>query len=311
MYKLASVLLCAVLLGVDAPATKIKIVDIMPAFWRVWDGNYTDAQRVTAFKEQVVMPNLAVYMYHEFYGNLSTDAAIAAYFRRVQPYIAAMRTIDARLHAQLSADMESVQRSLPDFDAQAIYAVYFMPSLLHFNGQTHDLFDKTGVFFGIDGLAEYDGANVNVGVIIAHELFHIYQYEKYTGKREETTPAWWDVWIEGSAAYASEKIAPNGTKVEALGDQLASADTATTKKLACLVESRWSSPNADDLIDAGTHTDGLPARGGYLVGYLATEQLAKTMSLSEIGKAMNDPGFEGRLRPIVHQLCLTGSASRV
>ncbi len=307
MHKLASVLLCALLIGAVPAPQSIKIVDIMPAFWRVWDGHYTDAQRVQAFKEQVVLPNLAVYMYHEFYSNLATDASIEDYFRRVRPYIPAMRTIDARIQTQMPAEIDNVRKALPDFDPQSIYAIYVMPSLLHFNGQVHDMFDKAGVFFGVDGLAEFDGADVNFGVDLAHELFHIYQYEKYAGKRPAETPTWQDVWIEGSAAYASEKIASNATKADALGNQLASADASTTHKLACLVDTGWMSPSDDDLINAGKHPGELPPRGGYLVGYLATEQLAKSMSLAEIGKAMNDPGFDGKLHPIIHQLCLKGA----
>ncbi len=49
MHKLVQLLFCALLLGAaPAPPPSIKIVDIMPAFWRVWDGHYTEAQRVRA-----------------------------------------------------------------------------------------------------------------------------------------------------------------------------------------------------------------------------------------------------------------------
>ncbi len=279
----------------------------MPAFWKVYDAAYPSSYaRAEAFKRDVVLPNLEAFINGEFSSNLLDDATIGSYFDDLRPDAGAARAVSARLSKELPADIARFQGALPDFDSSSIYAIYVMPTFYHFAGQTRDMGDKIGVFFGPDVIANVYGANANVGVIVAHELFHIYQYETYTGSRNRSRPLWLQVWIEGSAAYASEHLTPGATASDALNATLVASNAATRKQFACIVDRSWDATNGSAsyrLLDVSAHPQGLPSEGGYLIGYLAAQQLSKTMSLAQIGKADNDPRFDAKLHRIISGMC--------
>lgn len=80
------------------------------------------------------------------------------------------------------------------------------------------------------------------------------------------------------------------------------------KALACGIRAKWDSHDGDDMenyLNAGQHPPNLPARGGYLIGYLVAQNVAKTRSLSQIGKLDGDE-LERRMRSGVDALCKNG-----
>lgn len=293
-----------------APSSTIPVVDLMTPFWSVWDSTAgkPPQQRVAAFKERVILPGLPVYADGQFRRDLSSDDAIAKYLDGLEPHIAQMRAVTAQLRQQWPLVEASVAKQLPDFSSDRI-VVYFLPSFNHFNGQTHDIGDKIGVLFGVDGIVEYGSSGENVGVDIAHELFHIYQFETHPGYRTDKATLWQAVWGEGSAAYASQVLTPGATATDALMGDLAAAPSETVKALACGIQAKWSSDDRDDInayIDAGQHPPNLPARGGYLIGYLVATDMGKTHSLAEIGK-IDVTSLEAPMRSDVAKLCSTGA----
>ena len=312
--RFAAPLLAAGLIGASTPtagpdaATPIQVVDIMPAFWAVWDNTAGKpiSVRVERFREDVVDPNDGVYGFSEFDYVLASDRRMAAYLQHLEPQTDAMRAIGERIDRQFPSIAASVTEQLPGLTTGRI-VVYFMPSLGHFVGQTHDLGpDKVAVMFGIDRTAEVYGAEANLGVEVAHELFHIYQFEMHSSEPEDRAALWQAVWIEGSAAYASQILTPGSVAAQALNPELASANAATIKDLACGIEQKWNSHDDGDMafyLDAGMKTPGVPAMGGYLVGYLVAKDIAKTHSLADIGKLV-DPERERLVRAGVHRLCI-------
>lgn len=286
--KLAGLVLAAILLGADAPQQSFPVVNVMPAFWQAWDS--TEGQpidnRVEKFKDLVVKPNMDVYDFDEFANTVSNNNALARYLNSLQPQISQMREISDNL-PQLIDDAEvSFAKQLPDFDSSRII-VYFMPSLGVFDGQTHDIGQKVGVLFGVDGIAQNDEDQENIGVDVAHELFHVYQYEAHPGARSDQAHLWEAVWIEGSAAYASQQLTPGATEAQALGAVFKQTTPDERKQLACDLLDDWNTRNPSIMatyLQAGAGERSMPARSGYLLGYLTAQDFARNYSVSQIGK---------------------------
>lgn len=287
--------------------THLRVIDLMPEFWRIYDANAPVAEKVKAFKERIVAPNAEAYADGEFAANLADDAAIARYLTGLKPIAPAMREVSAQLAREVPVLEASFAKALPDFQSGNI-TIFFMPSFHHFNAQVHDFGKGSGVFFGVDGIVEFDGAHPNVGVNVAHELFHIYHFEMHPGVSTDAYTLWQAMWSEGLAAYASRQLTPGSTQAQALGAQLASAPAAHVRRLACGISDHWTSRNQsviNEYIDNGAHPAGLPARGAYLIGYLAAADLGKRSTLSQLGKA--GPEIEPQLAARVGTLCRRGT----
>ncbi|MFY9631399.1 MAG: hypothetical protein WAJ94_07285 [Candidatus Cybelea sp.] len=286
----------------------LPLSDAMPVFWRLWASTEGQpAKRVRAFKEEIVMPNLAVYADGEFGHDLLDDATIGAYLERLEPIVPQMRTVSRRLAQQLPPIIDAFQKSLPDFKTDNI-VIYMLPSFFHFNAQTHDIGKKIGLLLGIDGIVRFDGVDANVGVDVSHELFHLYQFQMQPNLNRNTTKLWQAVWVEGSATYASQVLTPGATEAEALmSPALSNTDPTTVSALACAISAKWDSQEGGDMelfLDGGKHPANLPPRGGYLIGYLVASDLGKTYSLAQTGK-LTGVELEGLIRPRVQALCKT------
>lgn len=295
-----------------AAPQSLHIVNVMPAFWEAWDSTQGQPEqiRVEKFKELVVQPNMAVYGFDEFSHNLQSDENIASYLQGLAPRINDIRTVSDRFEKELPADEAAFSAALPDFDSKGV-VIYFMPSFGHFLGQTHDLGSKTGVLFGLDRMGEL--RDLNPGVIVSHELYHIYQYEKHPGYKSSDAVLWQAVWGEGSAAYASQVLTPDATEEQALSPQLAQTSPDAVKQLACGIESQWASHDYDvfgSYLDAGQHPAGLPPMGGYLIGYLVARDLSHTYSVGQMA-ALQVSEVETLMRPRIDLLCKTGSLAGV
>lgn len=204
----------------------LQIVNLMPAFWSVWDGTQgkPDSVRVVALKQKVILPGPPVYADGEFRRDLSSDEQIAKYLDGLTPMVPQMRDVSRRLEQQVPLVVQSVEAALPDLSTDRI-VVYILPSFHHFNGQTHDIGDKIGVLFGVDGIVQYGSESSDIRVDVGHELFHIYQFQMHPGFRTNRASLWQAVWGEGSAAYASQVLMPGTTEGAALGSELATANT--------------------------------------------------------------------------------------
>ncbi len=307
MLRLCALVLAAILLGAGAAQESFPVVNVMPAFWQAWDSTQGQPvqERVAKFKALVIRPNMEVYGFDEFANIVSNDNRLARYLDLLEPHISQMRQISQNLPDQIDDAEASFAKQLPDFDSSRI-KVYFMPSFGIFNGQTHDIGQKVGVLFGVDEIAA-NGGQENIGVDVAHELFHVYQYEAHPGVRSDQARLWQAVWIEGSAAWASQQLTPGATEAQALGDVFTQTNPDERKQLACDLLDDWDSHNPSIMatyLQAGVGERSLPARGGYLIGYLVAHQLANDnpYSISQIGKLPFDR-VEPRMHDDVRKIC--------
>jgi uncharacterized protein YjaZ len=223
----------------------------------------------------------------------------------IEPEEPQVRAIEQQLSTDLPADIAAVEDALPNLSLNGVH-VYVLPSLGAFDAEVHDMPDGVGVFFAPDGMFESAGPHPRIDILVAHEFFHVYQFEMRPDFYGGEPILWQEVWREGSAAYASAHIPAGATPVEALGPQLTNASRAQVAQAACYVETHWSSRNGSEIgALLGSSADSSPAlltNAGYLIGYLATAELAKTRTLAEIGSAP-PAEVEPVLESTVHRLC--------
>jgi len=274
-------------LGPSAAAQPLPVVNIMPAFLDAWHRGLGKpiGERVRIMKERVFEPNEKAFAPSEF---RLDDVHIAWYLKDVARLMPLMEKLSATVTRELPSYEQHFEQAFPDFKPTA--PVYFLPSMLHFDGQT-----SNGVLrFGLDGIAEHEGDRANLGVLVSHELFHLYHYQVQASLGARPTGAIWEqLWAEGLATYVAFRLNPGATPADALLDpRLAALSAPDTSKLATLIAGDIDKSNdqaGDQYFDSGDSPGGLPPRGGYLVGFLVAAQLGQTRDLRQLAALTGEP----------------------
>jgi hypothetical protein len=308
LQQLAPLVALVLFCSAGAPAVgedPVRVVNLMPAFLDAWDrglGKPMD-ERVRLFKSGVLYPNRAAYDSPQF---KLDDPHVAWYLAAVEPSVPEMRRMTAAIATELPASERAFVTAFPDLRP---VTVYFMPSLLHFDGQTRN----GTLFFGLDGVVQFEGRHANLGVLVTHELFHVYHYQVNAGSFGESgstqAPIDEQLWSEGLATYVSARLNPTATREQVLiSKDLAELTPSKTKALACAIEPKLSSARDDDanpFFDAGVHPPGLPPRGGYLAGLLIAERLGATRTLHELA-LLKGAELRSMIASGVKRLCSAG-----
>lgn len=274
--------------------TPIRVVSIMPSFFAILPGDQksTLGDRVKAFKETVVYPNVDLYDRGMF---TLDDPHIAWYLGGIAKDVPKFRELTTSLEHTLPRYEAAFESAFPKFDPSTVQ-IYLMPSMNTFDGMTTDLKDIHALLIGVDTLAS---EKPNLGVFVDHELFHIYHHvinPSFFATSSENDlyryGLYRQLWAEGLATYVSQQLNPSASNADALASTaLANLSESGTRQLACLAhdnmdskESRYSSL----LFDADAHPDNLPSRGGYYIGYLVAKQLNRRQSLSDLADLRGD-----------------------
>jgi hypothetical protein len=260
----------------------------MPAFWTFQDRIHaanTPEDRARLFRQLVIDPHMRIYSKRQFEKNISNEG-IAAYLKRVEPDLEAMRSLSARIEEQTRAATLRFTRTFPDFKGDVLTA--FLPSFYKFDGQSTLIDGEYALLFGLDGIAKFHGAEADLGVLFTHELFHIHHARTTPSlfADEEHSPLYMNVWIEGLATYVSEQLHPRASRLQILLDDEALFERGMplAPQLAEMILARLDSRTVEDkerFLSYGEQGD-LPGRSGYLVGYLAAKQLGERFNLREL-----------------------------
>jgi len=285
----------ACLADASSAGAGIQSVNLMPAFWE-FEGKSKDlaspADQAALFRRLVLKPHMDIYGMDEFSKDI-TDEGIAKYLGKVEPHLEAMRVVSGQVDGQVQAAQASFMRSFPDFKP-AITVVY-MPSFRHFDGQTTLLKDgRPAMLFGIDGIAEFHGENADLPVLFSHELFHVYHAQvnpalfppNDTGPREDgDVPLYEEVWIEGLATYVSGALNPAAPPQDLLLSKTLYDDGMPLMPvIASRILAKFDSTRDEDHAEftrGGVKGD-IPARSGYLAGYLMAKDLSGKYSLAQL-----------------------------
>jgi hypothetical protein len=282
--------------AIEPPA----IIDLIPQDVRVLEslaGN-TEA-RVERFSKEVLDAHPEVYQRLWRVDPAQTKA----YVDRAPEYVARIRQLHGLFESQAPAILDRFCQAYPEF-VPAKAKIYLMLSLGRFDAKIPSQHPDS-LLIGLDGLARFHGTDAPLGVILSHELFHLYHFQiNPLPKNPDDLPLYRLLWQEGLAVYASQQLNPGASLGDVLLDPRlaaqgpASIPTEAKRLLTCL-DSR------EDIVAAhflAKSEDGeVPGRIGYLIGYDVVARLAKNRSISSLAR-LRDPGLRFTFRREVYKL---------
>jgi hypothetical protein len=278
----AVVLVCST---VTAEAGLLKTFDLVPILFRCFDAFPTEKQqRVRLFAEGVIQSHPEIYRRPDVF---KTDPlTLEKYLDQVTPYLPAIRKIHARFIKECEPIEESFCARFPDFNRSQA-EIYLMLSLFRFDGKIpHD--NPRALFLGLDGLAKFHGASLPLGVILSHELFHLYHFQVNALPAPiDAIPLYRLIWQEGLATYASASLNPKATMADVLLDpQLARDGPKYVPAVARALLTQLESIDDETAARYLSYRRGseIPSRMGYLIGYDIVARLAPTTSLIELAR---------------------------
>lgn len=194
------------------PASAIRIVDLMPEFFRFMESapEATDEAAAARFVDEFARHHAEVYAPDVLgFDGEDPDALarrVAEWMPHARELSPAMRELHAGFLENLDANRSRFLNALPDFDFEG--NVYLIPSVDAFNGAGRMVDGEPALLFGLDVIAHLENA-ARLPVLFHHELFHMYQAPAQTVLAEA-------VWVEGLATYASIALNPGTTDAQAL-----------------------------------------------------------------------------------------------
>lgn len=211
--------------------------------------------------------------------------SLSRYLADLAPYLPAMRTLERRCLEQQPKVTEALRRVFPDFDPARVRAS-LMLSLFRFDAKIP--YDQPNqLWLGLDGIAKLHGPNYRLGVLLAHENFHLYHFQvNPQPHRGESVPLYRQIWQEGMACYISHLLNPGASKADVLLDPDLAANGP--RYVPTVARALLDDLEADD--DAVTArylsyhraTGALPPRMGYLIGYEVAAACAARKPLAEL-----------------------------
>jgi hypothetical protein len=290
----------------SAPAAGTPLDDLMPAFWHAYDASRAlpidgRAQRLA---DAFFTPAQA--LYRQAGARVPDAGAVAPWLPKFDPLAPAARAVSAVLAAELQSNAEKFRSALPDFDP-AVSPVFALPSLFAFDAHLEPGGATLPLFFGPDGIVRYHGAQPDLRVLFAHEIYHCYQAQRNPSLSLAARPTvYGNLWIEGVATWASAKLNPDASLLHVLLDDeaLLRDGPRTARRVAAALLARLDATDdaaLESFFSFGSPSLDWPARAGYYVGYLAAHRIGATLTLREMA-ALPTPQVRERLLPALQAI---------
>jgi hypothetical protein len=282
--------------AIEPPA----IIDLIPQDVRVLESLAGDtAARAERFSREVLDAHPEVYQ-----RLWQVDRANAkAYLEKALEYVARIRKLHALFENQEPVILDRFCQAYPEF-VPSKAKIYLMLSLCRFDAKIPSQHPDS-LLIGMDGLARFHGTDAPLGVILSHELFHLYHFQvNPLPKNPDDLPLYRLLWQEGLAVYASQQLNPGASLGDVLldprlGTEGPASIPAEAKRLLTCLESREDVIAAHFL--AKSENGEVPGRIGYLIGYDVVARLAKNRSISSLAH-LRDPGLRFTFRREVYRL---------
>ena len=283
---------CAGTRGASAPAASPHLIPLMPDFWTFWERAESKPapERVALLKEVVIAPH------RNFYENVvgvPSDERLTEFLDVLAPAIPALKRIDEEFREQMPGAYAKFLAAHPDLDRSL--PIYFGPSLFSSSGQVRDLDGRAIVFYGLDVVAVVLSDVTDHRPDIHHELFHAYHWQRNPAiaaasresfSKTRSTPMYYDLWIEGLALYATQKLDPEAPLAVVLSSKdLPEKGPAVLARVAGELRQRLDVTNLDEVGDYfffRTRRADLPSRIAYYVGLRLAEEVARTRTLDQM-----------------------------
>ena len=268
-----------------------QIVDLMPDFWEFHAKN-RDAdvsEQASQFKRMVVDKHPEAYAARVIgldpnkpYDEALAERYLLCHERSTAQQVNTMQRISASIARDMSAYEEKFRKVFPDFNYTG--SVYFMNSLLGFDGATRTVNGKIALLFGLDTMAWVYGDDLDLQPFFHHEIFHIYHSQFLEDDSDEVAAA---VWQEGLAQFVAKSLNPDAEGVNLFGlpKEMPQRSEAILSTLASGLLGVLDSTSRDDYgryFFGNNGSEEIPPRSGYYLSYLVVQKLAKKYSLQEM-----------------------------
>ena len=241
-----------------------------------------EPDRAQLFQQMVIQRHPEVYDRPQIF---KTDpGTLEKYLAELDQYLPAMETIHRRFHQQSASIEAKFLRTFPGFKISRA-KIYLMLSLFRFDGKIpHD--SPHMLLLGLDGLAKFHGANVQLPVILSHELFHLYHFQVNPLPRDpDQVELYRLVWQEGLATYVSQVLNPEASVADVFLDpRLAKEGPKFIPMLARDLLAQLQSTDDETTARYLSYRRGgqIPARMGYLIGFEIAKRIAVRHPLTEL-----------------------------
>lgn len=274
-----------------AAAQGYRVINLMPAYWDFYEKTHTlapDAQAVL-FNRMIAkrFPDAYSRNVLSMPEDKQLDAEVVRRYALVQGMIGTkmdvMRNVSDRIGKDLKTYESAFRKTFPDLAYNG--DIYFMHSIGGFDGAMREVNGKLTLLFGLDMITYVYGTDANPQPFFHHELFHVYHNQfRAADHPQGILPA---LWGEGLATYVAQALNPGTGGVAIFGiprstPQRVLADLpALAKGMRAVLDS--TSPDDYRRYFLGKD-DGaaVPARSGYVIGYLVAKKLARRHTLQEL-----------------------------
>ncbi len=281
---------CLIFAAVCSPkisnaAGDVPVSDLIPDLFNfLHSAPEPKEERAKLFAQIIIQPHPEIYGRRDIF---KTDLpALELYLDELTAYLPVINIIHRRFEEEFASIESRFETAFPDFNPSKA-RIYLMLSLFRFDGKIpHD--NTRILLLGLDGLARFHGPNVQLSVILSHELFHLYHFQVNPLPHDaDEIPLYRLVWQEGLATYVSHVLNPDATLSDVFLDpRLANEGPPLVPE------------TAKDLLRDLTSTDDetagrylayrrigpTPSRMGYLIGYDIVERAAAGQSLVDLAR---------------------------
>ena len=268
-----------------------EIIDLMPDFWHFYvaSKDVDIKEQARLFKEMVAEKHTEIYATKVIWLDETKpydEALMARYIAWSERSTVEQINIIKRMSDSIAKNMveyeEKFRTTFPDFSYTG--QVYFMHSLMAFDGAIRTINEKSNLLFGLDTMALVYGEDMDLQPFFHHEIFHIYHTQFLEEDVNDIAGA---LWMEGLAQYVAKCLNPTveGVNLFGLPKDMPERSKAILPILARHLLQVFESTSPDEyakFFRGNTNNHEIPARSGYYVAYLVVQKLGQKYSLQEM-----------------------------
>ncbi len=211
---------------------------------------------------------------------------IETFWTEVAPKMPTVRKLHLTAADTIREVVNSFQKKFPDFRPSTDF---YLTISFSFRGKVVDVKGKD--VFAI-GLENFQPGQPQLRITIAHELFHLYHFQFFSA----SGGLYRSLWAEGLASYASAIVVQGHRFSQYLGfpgEKMNRCEELLPTMAKELLREMGNNDQRIKRIYFGAEPNDteIPPEGGYYVGFLIVQSLAKNNSLADLARMKPDDVF--------------------
>jgi hypothetical protein len=301
-------------INVNAAEKNYTVINLMAEYFSFWDQTVelSPEEKSEIFKLTMMTKHADVYNPDviKLLGSENADEKLqkhlAFYFEAIEPRLDHIRQLSEQAGTEFELAEARFLTLFDDFSYEG--EIYFLPSLLYFDGATRSVKGATALLLAPDGMSYYHGDGFKIAPLFHHELFHVYHDQFMPEQKSE--PLYLALWREGLAVHAAKTLNPEATPGQLvlmdLMETLPPVLGQVTDHFAGIMEQpseHWYGVYFSD----GKH-EFIPPRAGYYLGQLVAREISSDMSWAQMMN-LQGPALQAQIRRVLKLLATHSSRS--